>query len=291
MSEKSDLKTIYGNYIIDGGFVPVSNILIDHRDKLGITESEFIFIIIALRYTSGFTLNNDIFPYCDKKIREMRKSLHDKGFLEFEVKTSRKSDGTFATIGSSYNFSGLNKALQELFSTVGNETSENSKEEPCGKKVQPDGKKVSSYGKKDTAYNKTINKTINKTNLSTSAPQKSILTEVLDKSRDTITEYYEKVKEKITDKNKTTIELFIKSFSSKKHVDNFIESASYMEFLTVEQLCAGLSDFMIRTIQEVENKPKKKFYPNSLSFLNGSAMEMLESFITGIPLDIEEQET
>lgn len=183
-----NLRVKHGNYFVDFGFTSISNLLLDYQEELGIDDTELLFFIKVSRFSKMYTIKNASIPFCDKTIQRIRKRLTDKGYLSYTVISGKNSDGTFYTEGCKYDFSGLNKKLSDLASTIKEE-----KEEPEGTKVPPEGLKVPTGGTQSSTgeepksvYNKTTNKNIKKTTTPKSSSEKNKLKNILVQQAESI---------------------------------------------------------------------------------------------------------
>ena len=109
-----------GNYFYEHGYVMVSNLLIDYQDRLGITDDEFNFIVKVLRHKSGFKIHdaNLSSTVSTKTLQRRRKSLVEKGYLEYRIIKSNDSSGNIITEGIVYDFTALDIALSQLASDL-----------------------------------------------------------------------------------------------------------------------------------------------------------------------------
>ena len=105
----------YGDVMLDRGFTSIPNTLIYYRKRLGLTASEFEFIIAVMSLNwkeNGEIRDKDINPASRGYYRQ-RKSLLLKGYLTFSTRYIYK-DNIFRGTGTVYNFSGLKKAIEML---------------------------------------------------------------------------------------------------------------------------------------------------------------------------------
>ena len=105
----------YGDVMLDRGFTSIPNTLIYYRKRLGLTASEFEFIIAVMSLNwkeNGEIRDKDINPASRGYYRQ-RKSLLLKGYLTFSTRNIYK-DNRFCGTGTVYNFAGLKKAIEML---------------------------------------------------------------------------------------------------------------------------------------------------------------------------------
>ena len=75
----------WNNYALDGGFLQVPNILINHHEKLGIDEHELMFLIKITSHKNTFKIHdNKATTKSQKTAYRRRKSLRGKGLIEFK---------------------------------------------------------------------------------------------------------------------------------------------------------------------------------------------------------------
>ncbi|MCZ9848573.1 hypothetical protein OFP75_08780 [Brachyspira hyodysenteriae] len=101
--------------MLDRGFTSIPNTLIYYRKRLGLTASEFEFIIAVMSLNwkeNGEIRDKDINPASRGYYRQ-RKSLLLKGYLTFSTRNIYK-DNRFCGTGTVYNFAGLKKAIEML---------------------------------------------------------------------------------------------------------------------------------------------------------------------------------
>ena len=97
------------------GWSPIPNILFDCQDELELSDLELLFIIRIYRFSEGFSVKNERLSLCDRTIQKTRKSLHEKGLIDYCVKRERKADGTIITKGTTYNLSLLKERLDSIY--------------------------------------------------------------------------------------------------------------------------------------------------------------------------------
>lgn len=104
------------NYLTSYGFVPISNLLLDYQEELGLTEGELLFIIRVLRHKNGFILHDeDLDPTVSSRtLARRRNSLKEKGYLNFNLVKKQDEFGHYQTDGINYDFSQLENKLQAL---------------------------------------------------------------------------------------------------------------------------------------------------------------------------------
>lgn len=109
------LISTFGDAMLDRGFTSIPNTLIYYRKRLGLTASEFEFIIavISLSWKRDKEIRDkEINPESTIYTRQ-RQSLYAKGYLTFSSRNVYIGD-RFAGTGTVYNFSGLKKAIEML---------------------------------------------------------------------------------------------------------------------------------------------------------------------------------
>lgn len=113
------------NYLQRNGFVMVSNLLLDYQTELQINDRELLFIMKALRHASTYKLHDSQLDptVSERTLQRCRKHLKELGYLNFKVWRASDEDGKLVTAGITYDFTGLEKALQALSdkSSLGNE--------------------------------------------------------------------------------------------------------------------------------------------------------------------------
>ena len=105
----------YGDAMLDRGFTSIPNTLIYYRKRLGLTASEFEFIIAVMSLSwkkEKEIRDREINPSSTIYTRQ-RQSLYAKGYLTFSSRNVYIGD-RFAGTGTVYNFSGLKKAIEML---------------------------------------------------------------------------------------------------------------------------------------------------------------------------------
>ncbi|MCZ9895298.1 hypothetical protein [Brachyspira hyodysenteriae] len=105
----------YGDAMLDRGFTSIPNTLIYYRKRLGLTASEFEFIIavMSLSWKRDKEIRDKEINPAEKNYYRQRQSLYAKGYLTFSSKNVYIGD-RFAGTGTVYNFSGLKKAIEML---------------------------------------------------------------------------------------------------------------------------------------------------------------------------------
>ena len=108
------------NYLQRNGFVMVSNLLIDYQEELGITDDELVFITKVMKNTSSWRLHDsDISKAVSSKtLQRRRKSLKEKGLLEYKTVTITNSLGQKFNDGIMYDLSKLEQKLQEISNKI-----------------------------------------------------------------------------------------------------------------------------------------------------------------------------
>ena len=108
------------NYLQRNGFVMVSNLLIDYQEELGITDDELVFITKVMKNTSSWRLHDsDISKSVSSKtLQRRRKSLKEKGLLEYKTVTITNSLGQKFNDGIMYDLSKLEQKLQEISNKI-----------------------------------------------------------------------------------------------------------------------------------------------------------------------------
>jgi len=119
------------NYLQRNGFIMVSNLLIDYQEELGITDDELVFITKIMKNTSNWRLHD-----CDisravssKTLQRRRKSLKEKGLLEYKTVTITNSLGQKFNDGIMYDLSKLEQKLQEISNKIEDKKVETIKKE------------------------------------------------------------------------------------------------------------------------------------------------------------------
>ena len=105
----------YGDAMLDRGFTSIPNTLIYYRKRLGLTASEFEFIIavMSLSWKKDKEIRDKEINPASVRYTRQRQSLYAKGYLTFSSRNVYIGD-RFAGTGTVYNFSGLKKAIEML---------------------------------------------------------------------------------------------------------------------------------------------------------------------------------
>lgn len=105
----------YGDAMLERGFTSIPNTLIYYRQRLGLTSSEFEFIIAVMSLSwreEKEIRDKEINPKAQHYYRQ-RQSLYAKGYLTFSSRNIYINN-IFRGKGTVYNFSGLKKAIEML---------------------------------------------------------------------------------------------------------------------------------------------------------------------------------
>lgn len=111
------------NYIQRDGFVMVSNLLISYQSELGITDRELMFIIKAIKHKENYKLHDEqLDPNVSARtLQRSRKSLKEKGYLNYKVWKYTDEKGHIHTEGITYDFSPLEEELQRISNLIAEE--------------------------------------------------------------------------------------------------------------------------------------------------------------------------
>ena len=111
------------NYLQRNGFIMVSNLLIDYQEELGITDDELVFITKIMKNSSGWRLHDcDISKTVSSKtLQRRRKSLKEKGLLDYKTITITNSLGQKFNDGIMYDLSSLEEKLQSISDRIESE--------------------------------------------------------------------------------------------------------------------------------------------------------------------------
>ena len=111
------------NYLQRNGFIMVSNLLIDYQEELGITDDELVFITKIMKNSSGWRLHDcDISKTVSSKtLQRRRKSLKEKGLLDYKTITITDSLGQKFNDGIMYDLSKLEEKLQSISDKIESE--------------------------------------------------------------------------------------------------------------------------------------------------------------------------
>lgn len=111
------------NYIQRDGFVMVSNLLISYQSELGITDRELMFIIKAIKHKENYKLHDEqLDPNVSARtLQRCRKSLKEKGYLNYKVWKYTDEKGHLHTEGITYDFSPLEEELQRISNLIAEE--------------------------------------------------------------------------------------------------------------------------------------------------------------------------
>lgn len=109
------LISAFGDAMLDRGFTSIPNTLIYYRKRLGLTASEFEFIIavMSLSWKKDKEIRDKEINPKEKNYYRQRQSLYAKGYLTFSSRNVYIGD-RFAGTGTVYNFAGLKKAIEML---------------------------------------------------------------------------------------------------------------------------------------------------------------------------------
>lgn len=112
--------SMMSNYIQRDGFVMVSNLLITYQTELEITDRELTFIIKATKHKENYKLHDDQLDptVSPRTLQRCRKSLTDKGYLNYKVWKYTDDKGHIHTEGITYDFSPLEEKLQQLSNSI-----------------------------------------------------------------------------------------------------------------------------------------------------------------------------
>jgi len=113
-------KAVWGNYLTDYGYFATSNLLIDKQEELGLDDKELLFIIKVSRYSTGWVIKDaNLTGKSSRTYQRIRNTLKAKGYLKTnEHKKKDRTTGKWINGGISYDLSGLNKALEELYEII-----------------------------------------------------------------------------------------------------------------------------------------------------------------------------
>ena len=111
------------NYIQRDGFVMVSNLLINYQSELGITDRELMFIIKVIKHKENYKLHDEqLDPNVSARtLQRCRKSLKEKGYLNYKVWKYTDEKGHIHTEGITYDFSPLEEELQRISNLIAEE--------------------------------------------------------------------------------------------------------------------------------------------------------------------------
>ena len=112
--------SMMSNYIQRDGFVMVSNLLISYQEELGITDRELTFIIKATKHKENYKLHDDTLDptVSTRTLQRCRKSLSEKGYLNYKVWKYTDDKGHIHTEGITYDFSPLEEKLQQISNSI-----------------------------------------------------------------------------------------------------------------------------------------------------------------------------
>lgn len=111
------------NYIQRDGFVMVSNLLIAYQMELGLTNRELVFIIKAIKHKENYKLHDDQLDpsVSSRTLQRCRKSLKEKGYLNYKIWKYSDEKGHLHTEGITYDFSPLEEELQRISNLIAEE--------------------------------------------------------------------------------------------------------------------------------------------------------------------------
>ncbi len=109
------LISTFGDTMLDRGFTSIPNTLIYYRKRLGLTASEFEFIIaiISLNWKEEKAIRDKEISPSSRDYCRQRQSLLAKGYLTFYTRNIYHNN-KFCGTGTVYNLSGLKKAIETL---------------------------------------------------------------------------------------------------------------------------------------------------------------------------------
>lgn len=115
--------SMMSNYLQRDGFVMVSNLLISHQEELGITDRELTFIIKATKHKENYKLHDDTLDptVSTRTLQRCRKSLTEKGYLNYKIWKYTDDQGRIHTEGITYDFSPLEEKLQQISNSIAEE--------------------------------------------------------------------------------------------------------------------------------------------------------------------------
>lgn len=108
------------NYIQRDGFVMVSNLLIQYQKELGITNRELMFLIKVMKHKENYKLHDDVLDptVSSRTLQRCRKSLSDKGLIDFKIWKYTDEKGHIHTEGITYDLMNLELRLQEISDAI-----------------------------------------------------------------------------------------------------------------------------------------------------------------------------
>ena len=108
--------SVVNNYIQRDGFVMVSNLLIKYQQELEISNQELTFLIKVMKHKENYKLHDSQLDptVSERTLQRRRKSLKEKGLLEFKIWRTRDSEGHIKTEGITYDLSKLEEKLQSI---------------------------------------------------------------------------------------------------------------------------------------------------------------------------------
>lgn len=112
---KNTVRSIWGESILDRGWILVPNTLIDKQKELDLSDDDLAFIIKIIRFSRGVALSDKKFEsiLSSRTLQRRRQSLINKGYLSvYHKKESfEKEEKKYRTIGIVYDLSGLKNAI------------------------------------------------------------------------------------------------------------------------------------------------------------------------------------
>lgn len=111
------------NYIQRDGFVMVSNLLIAYQSELGLSDRELMFIIKAIKHKENYKLHDEQLDpnVSPRTLQRCRKSLKEKGYLNYKIWKYTDEKGHIHTEGITYDFSPLEEELQRISNLIAEE--------------------------------------------------------------------------------------------------------------------------------------------------------------------------
>lgn len=104
------------NFLYEGGFTMISNIILDNQSELCITNEELAFLLKVYRHASGFKLHDSVLDptISTRTLQRRRFSLKQKGLITYSIYKHQDEKGRFKTDGIVYDLTPLEDKLTEV---------------------------------------------------------------------------------------------------------------------------------------------------------------------------------
>lgn len=126
------------SYLLRNGYIPVSNLLIDYQQQLGISEEELIFLIKVLRHRNGFIIHDEMLDptVSSRTLTRRRTSLKEKNLINYTIVKKKDVTGLYKTSGISYDLTPLEEKLQIISDSLEKEKEKDIEETLTKEKIK-----------------------------------------------------------------------------------------------------------------------------------------------------------